>query len=408
MPRHGREVYVRRRIAVGVVALASLGVLGLGGYSAVALGLPLPETVPVAAAPALPAGTEVQTAPAGYGSSGIGALGWDAPLVVAGDTAARPIASISKIVTALVVLDRMPLADGEEGPLRELTGQDEAYYYEALAEGESRVYAEEGSVISERDALEAMLVSSSGNHARTLVDWAFGSQDAFPAAAAEWLAANGLTETTLLEPTGVDPGNTSTIPDLIRIGELALANPATSGIVAQASAHIPDVGEITSSNGLLGIDGIDGIKTGTLDEAGACLLFSADATIGGRSVTLVGAVLGGPDHATIDDSVRTLLASAVAGFQELTVPAGTAFADYTTRWDASAGAVTTKDATFLVWGSESLAATVEALPVTTGEAGLEVGTAVLSSGRESVTVPLALSADLPDPGAQWRWANPSR
>ncbi|HWL01130.1 MAG TPA: D-alanyl-D-alanine carboxypeptidase [Microbacteriaceae bacterium] len=407
MPRHGREVYVRRRIAVGIVAVLGLGAIGVGGYSAVALGLPLPETVPVAAAPALPAGPEVAPAPAAYGSSGIGALGWDGPLVVAGDAGPRPIASISKVVTALVVLDRLPLDDGD-GPLRELTAQDAEYYSDALAEGESRVFAEEGSVISERDALEAMLVSSSGNHARMLVDWAFGSQDAFPAAAAEWLAANGLTGTTILEPTGVDPGNTSTIPDLIRIGELALANPVTAGIVAQGSAHLPDVGEITSSNALLGIDGIDGIKTGTLDEAGACLLFSADATIGGQTVTLVGAVLGGPDHDTVNDSVRTLLASAVAGFQELSVPAGTDFGDYTTRWDASADAVSAEDATFLVWGPERLAVEIDLDPVVTGESGLRVGTATLSSPRETRTVPLVLGSSLPDPGAEWRWANPGR
>lgn len=407
MPRHGREVYVRRRIAVGVIAVVGLGAIGLGSYSAVALGLPLPETVPVASAPALPTGADVQTAPAGYGASGIGAVGWDAPLVVAGDGTPRPIASISKVVTALVILDRMPIVEGD-GPLRELTAQDEQYYYDALAEGESRVYAEAGSVISERDALEAMLISSSGNHARTLVDWAFGSLDAFPAAAAEWLAANGLSSTTILEPTGVDPRNTSTIPDLIRLGELALANPVTAGIVAQPSADIPDVGQIGSSNDLLGVDGIDGIKTGTLDEAGACLLFSADAVVGGRTVTLVGAVLGGPDHATVDESVRALLASAVAGFQELSVPAGTDFGDYTTRWDASSDAVTAEPASFLVWGPETLAVDIALDPVVTGEAGLAVGTATISSPRETIAVPLVLGSALPDPGAEWRWANPER
>lgn len=408
MPRHGREVYVRRRIAVGVVGLLGLSAIGLGGYSAVALGLPLPATTPVAAAPMLPAGAPAVPAPAGYGTSGIGAIGWDAPLIVDGDPAPRPIASITKIVTALAVLDRMPIAEGEDGPVRELTARDAEYYFDAMAEGESRVYAEEGSFISERDALEAMLVSSSGNHARLLVDWAFGSQEAFPAAVAQWLAANGLTGTTIHEPTGVDPGNTSTIPDLIRIGELALAHPVTAGIVAQTSAHIPDVGEITSSNALLGVDGIDGIKTGTLDEAGACLLFSADTIIGGRTVTLVGAVLGGPNHATVNESVRTLLASAVAGFQELSVPAGTDFGDYSTRWDAHADAVSADEARFLVWGQETLTVEIELEPVVSAQGRTPVGTATVSSPRESFALGLVLDAALPDPGAGWRWANPGR
>ena len=48
MPRHGREIYVRRRIAVGVIAVLGIGAVGLGGYSAVALGQPLPMTTPIA------------------------------------------------------------------------------------------------------------------------------------------------------------------------------------------------------------------------------------------------------------------------------------------------------------------------------------------------------------------------
>lgn len=409
MPRHARGVYVRRRIAVAVIGVVGLSGIGLGGYSAVALGLPLPETTPVAVAPELPTGAAVATAPAPYGSSGIGAIGWSEPLVVAGDPAPRPIASITKVVTALVVLDAMPIAEGD-GPSRELTAQDAAYFDEAVADAASREPAPEGSIITERDALEAMLIGSSGNHARTLADWAFGSQDGFVAAAAAWLAANGLASTTIVEPTGADPRNTSTIPDLIRIGELALANPITAGIVAQASADLPDVGPIESTNALLGVDGIDGIKTGTLDEAGACLLFSADVAVGasGQVVTLVGVVLGGPDHDTVNASVRALLASAVPGFQELVVPAGTAFGDYDTRWDVSAAAVAATDASFLVWGPETLTVEVALDPVTTGDAGLPVGTATLRSPRSEAAVELVLDAPLPDPGAAWRWSHPGR
>jgi len=397
---------VRRRIAVAIVGVLGLGAVGLGGYSAVALGLPLPETTPVVAAPPAPSGSAAALQPAPFGSSGIAAVGWGDPVVVAGDETPRPIASITKVVTALMVLDRMPF-DGE-GPSRVLTAQDAAYYGDAIAEGESRQPAEEGVEITARDGIEAMLVSSSGNHARTMVDWAFGSQEAFAAAAPEWLAAHGLTSTTIVEPTGVDPRDTSTIRDLIRIGELALEQPVVGGIVGQSVAELPGVGEIGSTNALLGVSGIDGIKTGTLDEAGACLLFSADVVVGTETITLVGAVLGGPDHDAVDASVLELLGSAVAGFQELTVPAGTDFGDYTTRWDASADPVSTQDATFLVWGAETLSIDVVLEPVTTAEAGLEVGTARVASSRGSVELPLVLDADLPDPGAEWRWTHPGR
>lgn len=407
MPRHGREVYVRRRIAVAAAGVVAMAAIGLGGYTAVALAQPLPVAMSIVASPALPVGAPAVPAAPDFGSSGIGAIGWDAPLVVSGPAEARPIASITKVVTALVVLERMPMTEGD-GPLRELTAQDAEYFAEAIASAESRVPAEEGSVISQRDALEAMLVRSSGNHARTLVDWAFGSRDAFVVAAAEWLAANGLTGTTILEPTGVDPGNSSTIVDLVRIGALALAHPVLAGIVAQGAAEIPDVGEIASTNALLGVDGIDGIKTGTLDEAGSCLLFSADIVVAGRPVTLVGAVLGAPDRDSLNASVLALLGSAVAGFQELVVPAGTDVGDYATRWGARSDAVTAEDAVFLVWGGESVSAEIVLEPVVTADAGERVGETTLATAREQRTVPVVLRQALPDPGAGWRWTNPGR
>lgn len=407
MARHGREIYVRRRIAVAAIGLLGIGTLGLGGYTAVALGLPLPVTTPGAVAAALPVGADSAPDPADFGSSGIGVVGWDGPLISAGDAAPRPIASITKVITALVALDRMPIESGD-GPLRELTAQDAAYFEDAVANAESRAYAAEGTLVSQRDVIEAMLVRSSGNHAKTLADWAFGSQEAYVAAAAAWLAANGLTGTTIVDPTGSDPRNTSTIPDLIRIGELAIADPVLAGIVAQPSADVPDAGELLTTNALLGIDGIDGIKTGTLDEAGACLLFSADAQIGGRTVTLVGAVLGGADHDAVNASVRAMLASAVAGLQELTVPAGTAFGDYDTAWGADAAAVTTAPATLLVWGAETIVTTIELDAVTTAEAGDAIGQVVLSTSHDGATLPLVLDAALPDPGAGWRWTNPGR
>jgi len=409
MPRHAREVYVRRRFAVGAAALVVLGGSATGVYSAVALGLPIPAAVAEVAAPEIPIGPAVAPESPGYGSSGVGAVGWDEPLVLTGDDNPRPIASISKVVTALVVLERMPLGPEEDGPTRTLTRQDEAYYDQAVLDEESRAPASAGSAVSEREALEAMLIVSAGNYARTLVDWAFGSNEAFAVAAADWIREHGLTGTTIVEPTGVSPQNRSTVRDLIAIGELAIADPVVGAIVAERSAVIPDVGELDSSNKLLGVDGIDGIKTGTLDEAGACLLFSADVAVGGETVTVVGAVLGGPDHETVDASVRALLESVVAGFQEIdAVEAGESFGEYATAWGATADAVASSGASFLVWGPEQPTVQVELEPLTTAEAGAPAGTITVSTARESSTIALVLDAAIPDPGAGWRWTHPGR
>src|SRR5690606_20750854 len=123
-----------------------------------------------------------------------------------------------------------------------------------------------------------------------------------------------------------------------------------SSIVRMPSAILPYVGAIENTNELLGIDGIDGIKTGTLDEAGACLLFSASITVGEHPVDVIGVILGGPDHPALNVAVRSLLASAIAGFREVTlVTAGETYYRYTTAWGQSALAVATDDAHTLVW-----------------------------------------------------------
>ena len=67
-----------------------------------------------------------------------------------------------------------------------------------------------GSSMSLRDALATMLIPSASNYAEAVSTWAFGSQGAFLDAARRWLAAHGLTGTTIVEPTGISARNTST------------------------------------------------------------------------------------------------------------------------------------------------------------------------------------------------------
>ena len=69
-----------------------------------------------------------------------------------------------------------------------------------------------------------------------------------------------------------------------------------------------DVGLVENTNELLGTNGVTGIKTGTLDTFGANLLFSAEYPIGSSTVTVIGVVLGGTDHQTLDAAITALLA----------------------------------------------------------------------------------------------------
>lgn len=178
-----------------------------------------------------------------------------------------------------------------------------------------------------------MLLPSANNYAQTLAAWAFGSESAYLDAAHAWLAAHGMTGTTIVDASGVDDANTSTVSDLLVLARLVVADPVLAPIVATTAAEVPDLGAIENSNKLLGIAGdgitVDGIKTGTAPLAGACLLFSAETVVGEHVVTLVGVVLGGDSHAGVREAVASLIGSVAAGYREVeVVAAGQPFAEY--------------------------------------------------------------------------------
>ena len=398
-----RPGVVRRR--VGVIALLAL-VVAVGGYVPLALLSPLaPAAADVAAYTAPAEASPDLTFPA-YGATAVEAIGWDDSLTTSGDERPRPIASISKVVTALVVLDEKPL-DGGDGPTLTF-GPAEAALVDAYRAQNGKVAPmAAGQALTERQVLEVMLIESANNYAEVLARWAFGSDQAFVDAAAAWLADHGLTSTTLVEPTGLSPQNTSTSTDLIELGRLALADPDVARTVGTTTTTVPGIGEISNSNELLGLDGVVGIKTGTLDEAGACLLFAADYTIGGQQVTVVGAMLGGVDHDQLDRDVQALLASVADRFRTVTLTTrGDAFADYDLPWGDAARAVAAEDASVLVWGDETVEASVETDDVGAAPAGTRVGDVTFTVDGERHVVPLELDATIGEPGAWWRLTHP--
>ena len=163
-----------------------------------------------------------------------------------------------------------------------------------------------------------------------------------------------------------------------------------------------------NSNKLLGIDDVVGIKTGTLDQAGACLLFATKEEIDGHEVTVVGAMLGGKDHASLDVDVQKLLTGVQAGFQTVdAVAKGDVYGTYATKWGDTAQAKATESVSELVYGDVKVTAAPKLDDVSEAKAGAKVGTLKVNIGSKEVTVPLALDRAVPAPGAWWRITNPS-
>lgn len=394
----------------GIVALAIVAVIVI----TVAVYVPLTLLAPFTSATATPAVIATPTAaPAaltwpGYGGGAITAIGYPTSMTTGGSTAPIPIASISKIITSLVVLDKKPLTGDDAGPTITFDSSDVALVGKYIKmNGETKPMVV-GQKISERDLLSVALIASANNYADALAVWAYGSDAAFVSATKTWLAAHNLAGTTLVEPTGLNPANTSTASDLVAIGQLALANPVIASIVSTKTFTLAPVGTITNSNKLLGSLGVDGIKTGTLDNVGSDLLFSADYTIHGTKITVVGAILGAPDHPTLNASVRLLLANVKAGFHNLKlVTAGQKFASYRSEWATTANAVASKSASVLVWSNPAVTATTTAKAVTFAPSGTRVGKVTFVVGPKVIAVPLVLDRALVDPGGWWKITNPS-
>lgn len=320
-----------------------------------------------------------------------------------------PIASISKLITALVILDAKPLAAGQPGPSIVFSKDDSKLYDKYYVLDASVAKMDAGSVLSEHDALEVMLVASACNYAEALSTWAFGSQAAFVSATKAWLSAHGLHGTRMVESTGLDPKNVSTPSDLIAIGKMTLANPVLATIVASPSVSVRGVGSLMNTNELLGRDGVTGIKTGTLADAGACLLFSAVIPVKGLTpLTLVGVVLGSGTHDEINTDVGGFIRTIGGGFHTVKLTsAGDDYGAYTTPWGSHAKVVAGTSASVLVWSNAKVTSTVTMRTVTTAKSGATVGSVTFTAGKSTVTVPLVLTGSIVPPTSWWKLTHPS-
>jgi serine-type D-Ala-D-Ala carboxypeptidase (penicillin-binding protein 5/6) len=194
-----------------------------------------------------------------------------------------PNASSTKIVTALVVLDRVPLED-------EVTVSASA----AATPG-GYLSLEPGEVLTVEDLLHGLLMASSNDAAVALAQHVSGSEKAFVEEMNETATDLGARGTHFVTPHGLDaPGHVSTARDLAGFAAALLEEPHLARIVAATGYTLSDGETITNSNPLLeGYEGATGVKTGMTAAAGEVLV--ASATRSGTGIIAV--ALGSPDAA---------------------------------------------------------------------------------------------------------------
>ena len=340
---------------------------------------------------------------------GQAALGVDGVGVVAtsGAQIPVPIASVTKLMTALVVVRAHPLAPGQAGPEVPLTQADQALYAQELAAGDSVVAVRAGEALTEQQLLEGLLVPSADNLARVLADWEAGSRSAFVAQMNREARALGMRHTTFADSSGLDPGSSSTATDLLRLAAAVMAQPALAAVADMPTATLPLAGVVHNYDYVLGQAGVVGLKTGWTSSSGGCFVAAARDRIGGREQVVTAAVLGAPGGPiaavrSAEAAAVHLLESAVARFTLRAVP--TAVPQLVSGWHP---AVPLRPSPVLdVVGWPGLALQVRLRRLQLG-AGLHQGTAVAEIEVRSDAGPvgttwLRLRSALPPPSLWWR------
>ena len=191
-----------------------------------------------------------------------------------------PIASLTKLMTAMVVLD----ARQDMHEMIAIEQRD----VDIVKHSTSRVPV--GSHITRADVLQLALMSSDNRAAASLARTFDGGAVGFKAAVRAKIAALGMTNTIIEEPTGLSPNNRSTAQDLVKMAAAAATYPEIARMTTDSSDFININGrnvEYRNTNRLVGAKGweIGLSKTGYTDEAGKCLIMRIKSA--GKNATLV-------------------------------------------------------------------------------------------------------------------------
>jgi serine-type D-Ala-D-Ala carboxypeptidase (penicillin-binding protein 5/6) len=229
-----------------------------------------------------------QTAGAALANAATGKVLWSLGL-----NAERPIGSIAKVMTALVVI--------QSGDLnQEITVPKSVIAYLNSQDGPSTAGLIVGDRLTAQQLLEALLLPSGCDAAYTLAQAYGPGIGAFIGKMNAEAQRLGLTGTHFSNFDGMpwpsEYSTWSTPANLITLGRYAMSYPVFRTIVGQASYSIPAGGghhhySWQNTNPLIGgYPGATGIKTGDTQAAGNCLLFEATRS----GVTLIGVTLGTP------------------------------------------------------------------------------------------------------------------
>ncbi|MGO4544259.1 D-alanyl-D-alanine carboxypeptidase family protein [Paenibacillus sp. 2TAB23] len=186
-----------------------------------------------------------------------------------GDTSMR-IASLTKIMTAIVAIDNGKLTDMVKTSKR------------AVGKEGSSIYLQLGEEMSLLHMLYGLMLRSGNDAATAIAEHVGGSEEGFVHLMNEKATFLGLTHTQFRNPHGLDEeGHYSSANDLAKLTAYALKNDVFAEIVSTRVKKVPNPHEkweysYTNKNKMLSMyEGADGVKTGYTKKSLRCLVSSA-------------------------------------------------------------------------------------------------------------------------------------
>ncbi|MFD0381214.1 D-alanyl-D-alanine carboxypeptidase family protein, partial [Streptomyces sp. NPDC127112] len=348
-------------------------------------------------APELPWPTEGQASMAAAGLGTIGSSGEQKPV---------PIASVTKSMTAYIIMRDHPFKKGEKGALIDVDKTAETEGQKDKSDNESTLNTvKEGDKISEYDAIAALMIPSANNIARLLARWDSGSQEAFVKKMNDTAKQLGMTNTTYTDPSGLDATTVSTAEDQVKLGLKIVELDALVDITRKPSWTDQTGKNWPNWNRLVPYNESLGIKTGTTTKAGGNLLFAAYKKVGDTNQLIVGAVLGQHKPPIIDTVIAASKNLLVATQKSLEGAPVVKKGDVVGYVDDGVGGrtkvVATADVQAVGWSSLTVDIKLgdggTKIPGT-AKAGTAVGVLTVGDGASQVKVPVALQSELVAPG----------
>ncbi|MFH8366118.1 D-alanyl-D-alanine carboxypeptidase [Streptomyces sp. NPDC018031] len=348
---------------------------------------------------AMPWPGEGQAAALVEGVGSLGAYGPQKPV---------PIASVTKVMTAYVVLKGHPLKPDEKGTSIAIDAQAGS---ESNAQDESRVPVEKGQKYSLRQMLEMTMIPSGNNVARQLARWDAGSEAAFVKKMNATAKELGMTHTTYTDPSGLKSTTRSTAVDQLKLASAVMKIETFRKIVATPDIEIPGVGRIFNNNKLVADPDlvVRGIKTGSSTPAGGALMWATYRTVGEKDRLVLGVTLDQHTSSTdpnahlqlvLDKSEEQIRAVRGALTAATLVKKGQVVGEVDDGLGGTTPVVATKDLAGAGWPGLKAGFTLtvgpEGLPHS-AKAGTVVGHLTVGTGPGKATVPVALQKDLAEP-----------